>query len=133
MRRILLFVPFFLLTAACDSPNPAEPTTTRPAPVVASVEPSPTESLGTPPPSDPPAIDPAPQGYLDELAVIDPRLAADRDRALERGQDTCAELDRNLAEEQQLIKVRERFSTNELALDDEQTRRVIDAVRRRLC
>lgn len=132
MRHILLFVPLLLLMAACDSVD-----TVQPAPTITvaptSAAPSPTESLGSSPAAEPSAIDPAPQGYLDELAVIDPRLVDDRTAALERGQNTCADLDREVAEEQLLTKVRERFSTGGLALDDEQTRRVLDAVRRRLC
>lgn len=119
--------------AGAPSPSvlgPAGPVVTAPA----EPEPDPQPSSQEPHP-EPSTVAPGlREAYLAELRDIDPRLAEDEALAVTRGEDTCEDLGAGEYPDAQLVaRVRQRFSADDLQLDDEQARRVIDGLRRTLC
>jgi hypothetical protein len=70
---------------------------------------------------------------MSELGAIDPGLLGDRDRMLNAGQVTCADLTAHRARDAVVHDTIQRFRTGGVALDEAKASLIVDAARNHLC
>jgi predicted small lipoprotein YifL len=132
MRRVILAVPALLtvaVLAACGGDKPV----TTPAPgtsaSAAAVAPA-----GTQPAAAGPTFSPEQQAYLTGLAMVEPALAADPRRALDRADNTCADLKAGEITGDKLAdRVAVRLSGGAVQIDRAQAARAIELMRDTVC
>jgi hypothetical protein len=114
-RHVLAAGAALCALAGCGSAKPAaSPTTAAP-----SVAPSASLDAGT--------LD-ATAAYLTGLGKLDPKLVADKPKALDNGAATCADIADHRPEAEQESNVASRY-----AVDPAQARKILDLARTQLC
>ena len=117
----LLIGSIALTLAGCATEDPATspPTTNTPPPTTPSGE-VPIEEMGR-------------GAFLAALMSIDLEFMQEPERALEQVGTVCADIEAGKPEQTIIDDARQRFSSDTLALTEEQARRVVDAARANVC
>ncbi|MGH3940481.1 MAG: DUF732 domain-containing protein [Pseudonocardiaceae bacterium] len=128
IKPVLVVTALALTLTGCATDDPATP-----SPTTSTVPPT----TRTAPPPIPSTEIPIEQigrvAFLGALMSIDVELMQEPERSLEAGQTVCADIDAGKPEQTIIDNARKEFSSDTLALTEDQARRIVEAARTNIC